>query len=125
MISHASIPFPSSPPSRDALDVIAGAGLRDIITRRIFQIDEQGFSPARDLQQHPGWMVLGALEELRRAHGEIDGPRLLRVDPGHDSRATVRGYLVDAIALAWAAIDRIDAQITPAMPTAPIGEQLA
>lgn len=107
------------PYSSTAIALLSGPGLSSIIGERIEQVDVHGFTPEHDLGHHPGELALAAASYLNFAvdqlHGHGDDGK--RPDPATwpwqreawrpgDARAN----LVKAVAIAWAAIDRLDGE---------------
>lgn len=117
---------PLPPPSIAALRVISGAGMRDVLVERIEQIDKHGFGPAHDAGHHPGDLALGAASYLNtaveqlynREFGPEPDPATWPWQREAWRPGTVRENLVKAVALAWATIDRIDAEAAAMRPEA-------
>lgn len=99
--------------------ILEGPALNAIIAERVEQIIVHGFTPEHDLGHHPGELALAAASYLNFAvdqlHGHGDDGK--RPDPATwpwqreawrpgDARAN----LVKAVAIAWAAIDRLDGE---------------
>lgn len=79
-----------------------GPALRDIVSARREQIENRGFTREHDLGLHPAQLPELAAQYIAEAMDVLHGTRvLLPPDP--------RDHLVQAAAVLWAAIDRIDA----------------
>lgn len=79
-----------------------GPALRDIVAARRDQIEQRGFTREHDLALHPAQLPELAAQYIAEAMDVLHGTRvLLPPDP--------RDHLVQAAAVLWAAIDRIDA----------------
>ena len=122
--------LPPPPPSVDAIRVLSGPGLRDVLAERVAQIDEHGFTPAHDLGHNPHELALAAAAYLAVAVDQLATPPIVRPDddnlhiwpwePGAWRPGDVRANLIKAVAIAWAVIDRLDAGSADLAPIAPM-----
>lgn len=112
-----SIPMKGPSPSIGSTDVLHRAALRDIVAERVAQIDEHGFTIEHDLGHRASELVAAAASYLDTACDQLEGrdwPSTEHPDTWPWEREAwkpgdARTNLVKAIAIAWAAIDRIDA----------------
>lgn len=92
----------------DATAILTGAALRDVIAERIAQIDRRGFSLQADASRGPAFLAGLSRQYLQIAIDRLSAAPELR------HPAAARKRMVEAAALALAAIDALDAaEATP------------
>ncbi len=117
----------------DAFDAVVGAGMKDVIARRVAQIEKHGFTAQHDMGHHPGTLAVAAASYLNTA---IDQLHCIEYDPQQPDPSwpwereawrpgTARDNLVTALAIGLATLDRLDHGLREAEQAAPAKDVLA
>lgn len=113
--THVTIASSDHP---DATTALGSEGLRDVLAKRLSQVERHGFDLAHDREHDAGELALGAASYLNTAIDQLHGTEHPADEPADTwpweasawKPGTARANLVKALALGLATVDRIDAE---------------